>query len=495
MQSVMQPGRDLPGRSHQVVDCGYYGNDKDFSQEELIVKAEGRAITVPLGVTLLLHHVQKALQAELGCVEQGYDIYDMQGSRLRTDQDLREAVMAGRTPLSARSADSTARPHLDDQREELAHIICQLVRDQTTESDTKLSKVCRQVDGLKAEIREQKRELNMEFQALRKELFTAVDAIKDTAGSTAAGKVDLTKVGDSVPIAEKDLACFEKEFREGLHRLNDRITEMLQSVSNVISEHEDYLKRSCQSATQEVEAVADRCALLDVRVTKVERNVNFGISAGPPSNSDARSPRPGDSLRRTQSPFRMQSLASVSEASNRSPVHKPSGSPMISDIRAASVDSISGAGSTSGCTGQPLTLGGLSGKTYKLEDTRRLNSLPRSQDASSLLDSHGSASGREVNLHTIPTRKSNRSTDGLSPVSLTRRGSLGTSKLPGGSGSFPVHSVAPQPLQQTLHSEEIGGASLSPIISNVLPSRPSQQLGQPPTAHSGSVFSSISTPS
>jgi hypothetical protein len=57
-----------------------------------------------------------------------------------------------------------------DQREELAQIICELIRDHCSSSDAKLRMVCEQTDCLREELQNQRRHFNLELQSIREEL-------------------------------------------------------------------------------------------------------------------------------------------------------------------------------------------------------------------------------------------------------------------------------------------------------------------------------------
>jgi len=124
----------------------------------LLVKACGRSVVVPEGngVTLMLLHVQKALQKELEAEDQVFKIQDSAGGRIRTDQELREAVLNGRTPLKAKPATA---PDTMIKREELAQIICQVVQEQLQmQVASKIGALTQQVGFLTEELESFKKE-------------------------------------------------------------------------------------------------------------------------------------------------------------------------------------------------------------------------------------------------------------------------------------------------------------------------------------------------
>lgn len=261
-----------------IIDCGWYGDDKNSpTRDHLIVNARGREIKVPLGVTLLLHHVQKAIQAELNLMDRSFEVYDVHGSRLRTDQDLREAVMACRTPLAAQVSDTSMGERQEDQQEELAQIICTLIREHCSESDGKLSTVCQQVEVLQGEVLSHRRAMDLQVTNLRNELYSAIGSLKDIVdplANASAGKVELLGSGDSVPVAalSERVEGLENQFQTGLHRLEARFDEMTAGLSGVLAEHEEYLTRVCTNATEEVQEVAGRFVELSKRLDEAERH-------------------------------------------------------------------------------------------------------------------------------------------------------------------------------------------------------------------------------
>jgi len=59
---------------------------------------------------------------------------------------------------------------VEDQREELAQIICELIREHCSSSDKRLRMVCEQTDCLREELQNQRRHFNLELQSIREEL-------------------------------------------------------------------------------------------------------------------------------------------------------------------------------------------------------------------------------------------------------------------------------------------------------------------------------------
>merc|ERR1719183_2833734 len=101
-------------------------------------------------MNLVLQHVHKALQKELESEDQSFKINDSSGSRIRTDQELRDAVLNGRTPLKAKLLTA---PDTMIKRDELAGIICQVVQEQLTHQVArKMSSFAQQVTSVTEDI-------------------------------------------------------------------------------------------------------------------------------------------------------------------------------------------------------------------------------------------------------------------------------------------------------------------------------------------------------
>lgn len=228
------------------VDCGYDGGA--LGQHDLFVNACGREIKVALGVTLLLAHVQRALQVELGMPEQTFDICDAQGVRLLTDRDLRGAVMAERTPLEAEVADSTARTMANSQ-EDMARIICHLVREHCTKHDGEIYRLNQEVALLRREVELHKTEVGTALHAHRNEVNYSIGALQDIVEPlNTVGKGELKKVLESSQLLASNERVTLMEHECKLYRLGEQVDEMTGGLARIAAEQDIALKQLRASA-------------------------------------------------------------------------------------------------------------------------------------------------------------------------------------------------------------------------------------------------------
>lgn len=450
--------------SAAVMDCGCPGRD-------LVVNARGREITVPLGVTLLLQHVLKALQAEFGLLDQSFEVYDVNGTRIRTDQDLREAVIGSRTPLSAKISDATER-FIEDQQEELAQIMCALIRENCSESDAKLSATSQEVENLKIQVQNQKRDVDTQLENFRNELYCALGAIKDLAGPLSnAAKADTTAPDSTSALGSIErVTQFEEEFKEELKRLATRLDEMTSGLAGVMAEHEEYLQRVCADASEEVKAVANWCSHLDGRLVKAESQRGIGPSTQRPLSDPSISDEiTKHSARKETSPLKL----AISETGHRSvsPRNQPSRQVSLSTPQ----QDFKSLASERPARLTPQALSEHAAK-QQAENAKQpfLSSLPSKAQHRGVGHGGSRTPTRRIALDQIVVGKEPVADEVLAgkPATNSRDASpsikLGASRIKLGARS----GASPPPIQKSVESPEESRNTPSPTISSSAPSGP-----------------------
>jgi len=269
-----------------------------------VIHACGRTVLLPDAQITRVNDLQSVLQAELGMQDQIFEIFDLQGKRLILDTDVVEALVDGRTPLTANLCDSSIH-FIENRREELAQMQWKLVRDQHNQAQLKLSQMVRQMTTVESKMDNMMRETGMSMDRLRSETQTAIEGCKGEAraesrqlGERIAGVAqhvtaernmrevsiqqfnkalqgvrdtidsDRTTVQQGLQLAMSQLSqtremielersareAFEHRHSQDMQSVNDRMDEMASSLKNVMSEYGRRFEKASQEATEVIES-------------------------------------------------------------------------------------------------------------------------------------------------------------------------------------------------------------------------------------------------
>eukprot|EP00928_Gymnodinium_smaydae_P056571 TRINITY_DN3993_c0_g2_i1.p1 TRINITY_DN3993_c0_g2~~TRINITY_DN3993_c0_g2_i1.p1 ORF type:complete len:688 (-),score=174.96 TRINITY_DN3993_c0_g2_i1:210-2198(-) len=170
-------GRDLDRDAISMHSWSAVARAEAQQQEPMVIKACGRSFLLPLGV-MTVAGVQSALQAELGMPNQMFEVYNSDGDKISEDAELRRALRAGQTPLSATLSEASIH-YLENRREELAQMQWKLVRDQQTQMMAKISALARQLSTVESGCQAEGKNRDKQMIELRSECFDAIEMLRD----------------------------------------------------------------------------------------------------------------------------------------------------------------------------------------------------------------------------------------------------------------------------------------------------------------------------
>lgn len=151
-----------------------------LSSGELLVTACGRTCTLEREAGDSIIELKRNLQNVLSMEGQTFHVFDICGSPILTDVDLRGAIDNGHTPLVATLTDATIHD-IENRREELAQMQWKLIRDQMAAILGKLGTCSRQIGELQLEMDTVTREREMGTERARAELYRAIAQEREVA--------------------------------------------------------------------------------------------------------------------------------------------------------------------------------------------------------------------------------------------------------------------------------------------------------------------------
>jgi hypothetical protein len=229
----------------------------------LIVNACGRSVGIPQGLgTSQLQEVQKALQKELGMQDQNFEVYDLGGTRLITDEDLREAVMSGRTPLAATLSDASIH-FIENRREELAQMQWKVMRDQNSQANAKLLHACRQVGSLETELENYKYAQQRELESLRNQLHAVIEDVRDGT------KNECRQLSERVA-GMGQLVNGEKGMRE---HAGEQFNKLLQGLRDAVDSDRSAMNQVSSSVAAQLDGMRSRLECESSQRSSLENKV------------------------------------------------------------------------------------------------------------------------------------------------------------------------------------------------------------------------------
>jgi hypothetical protein len=126
-------------------------------KDTVLVSACGRSVALDVTATPTMMFLQNQLQAHLHMDGQTFQFFDVNGTQICTDNDLRDTIAKDQTPLCATLTDASIH-YIENRREELAQMQWKLIRDQVSGSMAKHAEVTRQVAELAEALSIQKKE-------------------------------------------------------------------------------------------------------------------------------------------------------------------------------------------------------------------------------------------------------------------------------------------------------------------------------------------------
>jgi len=237
--------------------------DQKAVNPSLIINACGHTCFVTEGNTsaLLLTHVQKALQDKLDMQTTLFEIYDRTGVLLRSDQDLRDAVQAGRTPLHG-TCDSRFASEIEWMCGKIGALKCEMDGQQ---------------QEFKVEAAHLRHELSMSVESARKELLSQTESAKEASApdldSQRQGfrsemdhlREELTKLVASakkelhseVESARKattaDLLSHKEEFKTEIELLRQELTLSMESAKKELHSNAEFTRKTIATDLQSLE--------------------------------------------------------------------------------------------------------------------------------------------------------------------------------------------------------------------------------------------------
>jgi hypothetical protein len=144
------------------------------------VSACGRNLQVEAAIATSLPALQAELQRELNMQGQAFEVFDVHGANLPTDEDLLMAVERQNTPLVATLTEGTIH-YIENRREELSQMQWKVVRDSLNGIQEKIAQLGREMQGLNEEMNTHKKEVQAQTHRLEHQFQSDIEHAKETA--------------------------------------------------------------------------------------------------------------------------------------------------------------------------------------------------------------------------------------------------------------------------------------------------------------------------
>lgn len=315
-------------RKKKVVD----ESDQSALNGSLIVNALGRTCIVSEGngAAQLLKHVQKTLQENLDMEDTRFEIYDRTGIILRSDQDLRDAIRAGKTPLHGIIPDAHSASEVELLSEKVGALKCEIDRQQQelkvetdqlrrdlnlsvasakeemrAEAEFAKRAEAAEVKWLKGELDNQRQEFRMAMDHLRHQLMLAVDASKKELHTevVCANKMEAASL-------KCELGSQKQELIVTIDHLKAELTMSVESAKKDVRSEVELVKTKDALEVQHLEALSkDHLGQLQVDIQTVSKRLSE--VAASVENASA-----GSTLCLSQHAEVLQSLTSLADQNN-----------------------------------------------------------------------------------------------------------------------------------------------------------------------------------
>jgi hypothetical protein len=246
---------------------------------KLTVNVCGRTIGI-MEPCSTLSELQLFLQDELGMQDQVFEVFDVSGTRILLDTDLREAVADQRTPLSATLSDASIH-FIENRREELAQMQWKLVRDQHNTASSKMNVIGRKLQEQDNRIEKNKRDLELSVKHLQMEVLAAVEAAKELSRNEFKQLSErLAGVGQLVQVERnmREVAMEQvNKLMQGVHDTIDQDRGLVQQGAGMAMGHIDGARKliSVERASREALEEKHQRELEGMRERVDEMSANF----------------------------------------------------------------------------------------------------------------------------------------------------------------------------------------------------------------------------
>lgn len=192
---------------------------------KVLVSACGRSLQVDGCHSSSLPVLQTTLQEDLGMEGQAFEFFDVHGTFLATDADLRDAVAMRRIPLTATLSDASIH-YIENRREELSQMQWKLIRDQLSGMSEKILQLGRRMQEMDDMLTSLKKEQDGSRQRLRSEMCNLADAQKELGRQNCA---QLAERIDSLTNNFHSDRNVREAIKQGLERQLQAVREQLEA--------------------------------------------------------------------------------------------------------------------------------------------------------------------------------------------------------------------------------------------------------------------------
>jgi len=241
----------------------------DKARQVPVTLAGARTLRIPVASCTDLHDLQLKLQDEMGDRQQLFEIADAVGMPLLSGASLRDAVKAGRTPLTAAPIKSSVR--LDNALPGAQEPFADDAQPKEEKASNEVLALAGRISMLEGRLESQRKSVDVAIERLTQDLITACSSIQDLLAAVEAARDRGNK--DSTLLEER-MDSLEAHLQEECR--NCRLA--VESTYTDVEEIRDVMKVTQaappvldESATKRLSALEERCSSVESSLGEIQK--------------------------------------------------------------------------------------------------------------------------------------------------------------------------------------------------------------------------------